>query len=89
MKDTVIISAVRTPIGKFQGTLKSLSAPQLGAIVVKVTSAIAPGTGGPEAALVFGRAFFVILACLATAFVALVLIEERPLRTGIAEEPKA
>jgi MFS family permease len=61
----------------------------LGAIVLTVTSAIAPGTGGPEAALVFGRAFFVILACLATAFVALVLIEERPLRTGIAEEPKA
>ena len=65
----------------------------LGAIVLTVTSAIAPGTGGPPAApkrrCVFGRAFFVILACLATAFVALVLIEERPLRTGIAEEPKA
>jgi EmrB/QacA subfamily drug resistance transporter len=65
----------------------------LGAIVLTVTSAIAPGTGGPlggpEAALVFGRAFFVILACLAAAFVALVLIEERPLRTGIAEDPKA
>src|SRR3954452_5122578 len=54
----------------------------LGAIVLTVTNAIAPGTGGPEAALVFGRAFLVILACLAAAFVALVLIEERPLRTG-------
>src|SRR5205814_4679572 len=35
MKDSVIISAVRTPIGKFQGALKSMSATQLGAIVVK------------------------------------------------------
>src|SRR5262249_34542293 len=35
MKDPVIISAVRTPIGKFQGALKSMSAMQLGAIVVK------------------------------------------------------
>ncbi len=35
MKDVVIISAVRTPIGKFQGSLKSLSAPRLGALVVK------------------------------------------------------
>ena len=35
MKETAIISAVRTPIGKFQGALKSMSAPQLGALVVK------------------------------------------------------
>jgi acetyl-CoA C-acetyltransferase len=35
MKDAVIISAVRTPIGKFQGALKSLRAPELGAIVVR------------------------------------------------------
>ena len=35
MDDVVIISAVRTPIGKFQGALQDLSAPQLGAIVVR------------------------------------------------------
>ena len=35
MKDIVIISAVRTPIGKFQGGLKSMTAPQLGAHVVR------------------------------------------------------
>jgi acetyl-CoA C-acetyltransferase len=35
MNDTVIISAVRTPIGKFQGALRSMTATQLGAIVVK------------------------------------------------------
>ncbi len=35
MKDIVIISAVRTPIGKFQGGLKSLTATKLGALAVK------------------------------------------------------
>ena len=34
-KEAVIISAVRTPVGKFQGTLKSFSAPDLGALVVR------------------------------------------------------
>src|SRR5438105_12312999 len=33
--DVVIISACRTPIGKFQGSLSDLSAPQLGSIVVR------------------------------------------------------
>ncbi len=33
--DNVIISACRTPIGKFQGSLSDLIAPQLGAIVVR------------------------------------------------------
>ena len=33
--DVVIISACRTPVGKFQGSLSDLSAPQLGAIVVR------------------------------------------------------
>jgi acetyl-CoA C-acetyltransferase len=35
MKEPVIISTVRTPIGKFLGSLKTLSAPQLGAIAVR------------------------------------------------------
>src|SRR5499425_959534 len=33
--DAVIISACRTPVGKFQGSLSDFSAPQLGAIVVR------------------------------------------------------
>ncbi len=33
--ETVIVSAVRTPVGSFQGSLASLTAPQLGAIVIK------------------------------------------------------
>ena len=35
MRDAVIVSAVRTPTGKFLGSLKELSAPQLGAIAVR------------------------------------------------------
>ncbi len=35
MRDVVIVSALRTPIGKFLGALKSLSAVDLGAIVVR------------------------------------------------------
>src|SRR5450631_2599763 len=35
LEDVVIVSAVRTPIGKFQGSLSDLTAPQLGAIVVR------------------------------------------------------
>jgi acetyl-CoA C-acetyltransferase len=34
-REPVILSAVRTPSGRFQGSLSSFSAPQLGAIVVK------------------------------------------------------
>ena len=35
MEDVVIVSAVRTPVGKFQGSLASYSATQLGALVVR------------------------------------------------------
>ena len=35
MRSSVIVSAVRTPTGKFLGGLKSFTAPQLGAMVVK------------------------------------------------------
>ncbi|MCC6308308.1 MAG: acetyl-CoA C-acyltransferase, partial [Chitinophagaceae bacterium] len=35
MKEVVIISAVRTPMGSFGGSLKSVSATQLGAIAIK------------------------------------------------------
>jgi acetyl-CoA C-acetyltransferase len=34
-RNPVIVSAVRTPMGKFLGALSALSAPQLGAVVVK------------------------------------------------------
>src|SRR5215472_6432884 len=35
MADVVIVSSVRTAIGKFQGALEPLSAPQLGSVVVR------------------------------------------------------
>jgi acetyl-CoA C-acetyltransferase len=35
MKEVVIVSAVRTPIGSFGGSLKSLTATQLGAVAIK------------------------------------------------------
>lgn len=35
LNDVVILDAVRTPIGSFQGSLSSLSATQLGGIAVK------------------------------------------------------
>jgi acetyl-CoA C-acetyltransferase len=35
MHDAVILSAVRTPVGAFLGSLSSLSAPQLGAIAIR------------------------------------------------------
>ena len=35
MRDVVIVSAVRTPVGKFQGALSELSAVELGAVVVR------------------------------------------------------
>ncbi|MGB9696576.1 MAG: thiolase family protein [Ignavibacteria bacterium] len=35
MKEVVIASAVRTPIGSYLGSLSSITAPQLGAIVIK------------------------------------------------------
>ncbi len=34
-REAVIVSAVRTPIGRFQGTLSPLSAPELGAVAIK------------------------------------------------------
>ena len=35
MRDVVVVSAARTPIGGFQGALASLTAPRLGAIAIK------------------------------------------------------
>jgi acetyl-CoA C-acetyltransferase len=45
MNDVLILSAVRTPIGSFLGSLSSLTAPQLGAVAIKAAverAAVAP-----------------------------------------------
>jgi hypothetical protein len=66
----------------------------LGSIVLASTAAIEPGGPGrfggalspaaEAAAAAFGRVFFIVAACLAIAFMALVLVEEKPLRESAA-----
>ena len=46
MKEVVIISAVRTPMGSFGGSLSSVSATQLGATAIK--GALNKGNVKPE-----------------------------------------
>jgi MFS family permease len=68
----------------------------LGVIVLAATSALAPGGAGQfgntlsgdaaKAAQAFSHVFYVIAATLAIAFVAMVMIEERPLRASDDEE---
>jgi len=55
VKEVVIVSAVRTPVGKFQGSLQSFSAPKLGALVVRealrragLSEALAAATNSSE-----------------------------------------
>ena len=50
MREVVIVSAVRTPLGKFQGSLQFFAAPRLGALVVRE----AVRRAGLEGALVNG-----------------------------------
>jgi MFS family permease len=67
----------------------------LGAIILAATSSLGPGAGGrfgggippdaAEAAEAFRRMFFAVAACLSISFVALVMIEERPLGTDHPE----
>ncbi len=47
MPDAVILSAVRTPVGRFLGTLKNIPATELGAMVVREAKARA-GVGAEE-----------------------------------------
>jgi len=66
----------------------------LGVIVLGATAAIEPAGSGrfggalspaaEEAAAVFSRVFFTVAACLAISFMALLLVEEKPLRESVA-----
>jgi MFS family permease len=72
----------------------------LGVLVLAGGSTITPGGPGPghlgdalspdaaQAAAVFARVFYAVAASLAVAFVALVLIEEKPLQTNAVPETK-
>ncbi|MEO8383131.1 MAG: acetyl-CoA C-acyltransferase [Acidobacteriota bacterium] len=48
MKEIVILSAARTPIGSFQGTLSSLPAPRLGAVAIQCAIESAAGLSASQ-----------------------------------------
>ena len=56
MKEAVILSAARTAVGKYGGSLKNFSAPQLGAFAiteaVKLSSRFIPGRQLPDKAVI-------------------------------------
>jgi len=54
MKEVVIVSAVRTPFGKFDGGLKSLSAHDLGAIAIKEALSRAGIAGSQVDEVIYG-----------------------------------
>jgi acetyl-CoA C-acetyltransferase len=54
MEPTVIVAACRTPIGSFGGALKDLTAPQLGAIVVREAVARAGAAPGDVGEVILG-----------------------------------
>ncbi len=54
MTSSVIVSAARTPIGTFMGSLSSLSAPQLGSIAIKAALQRAGIPGDQVQELIFG-----------------------------------
>jgi acetyl-CoA C-acetyltransferase len=59
MKEAVILSAVRTPVGKFQGSLQSFSAPKIGALAVREAvrrAGLAEASGATESSVVSASA---------------------------------
>jgi len=84
----------------FRNLMATILVALLGALVLTGGSSIVPGGFGPghlgdaltpdaaAAAEAFTRVFYAVAACLAVAFVALVLIEEKPLQTGVAQQAK-
>ena len=74
MQDIVILSAVRTPIGSFQGALKKLSAPQLGARVL--------ASACERAAVEVGDLEQVYLGCVLTAGVGQAPARQATLKAG-------
>lgn len=55
MQEVYIVSAVRTPIGAFQGALSSLAATQLGSIAIKASLESAGITGDQVEEVIFGN----------------------------------
>lgn len=55
MRETVIVSAARTPVGKFGGVLKDVSAVELGGIAIKETVKRAGVAGGDLDLVIMGQ----------------------------------
>jgi acetyl-CoA C-acetyltransferase len=55
MKNLVILSAARTPVGSFLGKLSSLPAPALGSVAIKAALARAGVAPGEVEQVVFGN----------------------------------
>ncbi|MGI8467503.1 MAG: acetyl-CoA C-acetyltransferase [Pyrinomonadaceae bacterium] len=81
MRDAVIISAMRTPTGKFQGALKGFSAPELGAIAIK--AAIEKAGIKPE------EVNEVIMGCVVQAGIGQAPARQAALKAGLPPEVSA
>src|ERR1700761_7912569 len=91
MNDAVIVSAVRTPVGKFQGAFSELSAVQLGAIAVREAARRA-GIGSadesqPAASLI--QADECIMGCVLPAGLGQNPARQAALRAGLADHVAA
>ncbi len=80
-KQAVIISAARTPTGKFQGLLKNLSAPDLGAIAIKEAISRAGISGD--------KVNEVIMGCVVQAGIGQAPARQAALKAGLPAEVSA
>ena len=81
MRDAVIISAMRTPTGKFQGSLKSFTAPELGAFAIK--AAVEKAGVKPE------EVDEVIMGCVVQAGLGQAPARQAALKAGLPPEVSA
>lgn len=81
MRDAVIISAMRTPTGKFQGALKGFSAPELGAMAIKAAV--------EKAGIKAEEVNEVIMGCVVQAGVGQAPARQAALKAGLSPEVSA
>lgn len=81
MRDAVIISAMRTPTGKFQGSLKGFTAPELGALAIK--AAVEKAGIKPE------EVDEVIMGCVVQAGLGQAPARQAAMKAGLAPEVSA
>ena len=81
LRDAVIISAMRTPTGKFQGALKGFTAPELGAIAIK--AAVEKAGISPE------QVDEVIMGCVVQAGIGQAPARQAALKAGLPPEVSA